>query len=129
MTRLSSKLVSRFAELNDVQPSKYGARRITVDGETFDSQREAHRYQELRLLERDGAISHLVRQPRYELQEGFVARYGGRQRPITYIADFAYVENGRRIAEDTKGFKTEVFKIKAKLFRHRYPTIELRITK
>jgi hypothetical protein len=44
------------------------------------------------------------------------------------VADFRYHENGRLVVEDTKGMETAVFKIKAKLFRYRYPTIELRIT-
>ena len=53
--------------------NKYRNRRVTVDGISFDSVREAQRYRELKLLERSGKISGL------ELQKKFVlipAQYG-----------------------------------------------------
>ncbi|MDD3747626.1 MAG: DUF1064 domain-containing protein, partial [Anaerostipes sp.] len=43
--------------------SKYGARKTVIDGITFDSKREAKRYQELKLLEQAGEISYLELQP------------------------------------------------------------------
>ena len=47
--------------------SKYHARKITRDGETFDSQKEYRRWCELKLLERAGEIQGLRRQERIEL--------------------------------------------------------------
>ena len=47
--------------------NKYRNKKVTIDGEAFDSKREARRYQELKLLERCGAISDLKRQVTYEL--------------------------------------------------------------
>lgn len=41
------------------RPNKYNNRKTTVDGIKFDSIREAERYQELKLLEEAGEISHL----------------------------------------------------------------------
>lgn len=76
--------------------NKYGAKKTEVDGITFDSKREATRWQQLRLLERAGAIAGLVRQVRFELIVNDVKI--GR-----YTADFEYVENGQRVVEDAKG--------------------------
>lgn len=109
---------------------KYNARRVTVDGHTFDSKAEARRYNQLRLLQRVGDIADLELQPSFELQPGFTDASGKRQRAIHYIADFAYtLPDGRRIVEDVKGVETAVFKLKRKLFLFTYPDLELRTVK
>ena len=116
-----------------VMRSKYGSRKTVVDGISFDSKKEASRYRELLLLERAGKIRNLRRQVKYVL---IPAQYenpdsptkSGRgkclERECSYVADFVYdvpmepelVE----IVEDTKGFRTEAYKIKRKmmLFMH-----------
>lgn len=100
---------------------KYGAKKTEVDGITFDSKSEAKRYQELKLLERGGAIKNLSLQPRFMLQEGFVNIHTGKkERAIEYVGDFQYDENGITIVEDCKGFKTSDYKIKRKLFIKKY---------
>ena len=101
--------------------SKYHAHKTTVDGITFDSKREAKRYSELKLLERSGAISDLRRQVKYELIPSFDVD-GKHYRPTSYVADFVYIdaETGKEIVEDVKGMRTDVYRIKAKLFAHRY---------
>lgn len=101
--------------------SKYHATKAVVDGITFDSKREAKRYHELKLMERAGAIKNLQRQVRYELIPAFDA--GGKHyRPTSYVADFVYVDtkSGEEVVEDCKGFRTEVYKLKAKMFAHKY---------
>jgi hypothetical protein len=45
--------------------SKFNATRTVVDGERFDSQREAQRFGELRYRETAGEIENLQRQPQY----------------------------------------------------------------
>ena len=40
------------------------------------------------------------------------------EREVSYVADFVYTENGKRIVEDTKGFKTKDYIIKRKLMLH-----------
>ncbi len=95
--------------------SKYGAKKVTVNGITFDSKKEANRYRELVLLERAGRLSNLQRQVKFELIpsqkiDGKVA-----ERACTYVADFMYIENGKKVVEDTKGFKTKDYIIKRKL--------------
>lgn len=102
-------------------PSKYHAKKTVVDGITFDSKREAKRYSELKLLELAGAIKHLQLQVRYELIPAFDVD-GKHYRPTCYIADFTYIDakTGKEIVEDVKGMRTDVYKLKAKMFAHRY---------
>ena len=47
---------------------KYGNRKVTIDGITFDSKREMKRYCELKLLEKAGEISGLELQPEFDIQ-------------------------------------------------------------
>ena len=108
MSGLFSMIVGR------AKRSKYGAIRAKVDGITFASTREAHRYSELKLLERAGKIRGLRIQPMFPIV------VNGEQVCI-YRADFQYEEFVIRgfkwelVVEDVKGFKTEVYKLKKKL--------------
>ena len=82
---------------------------------TFDSVKEYRRFCELRLLERAGAITELERQVKFELIPS--QRIAGKvvERACAYIADFVYMENGKKVVEDTKGFRTPDYIIKRKL--------------
>lgn len=104
---------------------KYLSKKTTIDGITFDSKKEGLHYVELKKLEKQGKISNLELQPSFLLQDGF-KRDGKKYRPITYIADFRYVENGKVIVEDVKGFKTPEYKIKKKLLLYKYEGFEFR---
>lgn len=99
--------------------SKYHARKTTVDGITFDSRKEADRYLALKGMEKDGAIENLRRQVRYELIPAFDVD-GRHYRPVYYVADFVYEEDGKEVVEDVKGMMTDVYKLKSKLFARRY---------
>ncbi len=90
--------------------SKYHAVRVEMDGIKFDSVKEAKRYKQLQLLERAGEIQNLRMQVPFILFEK--NKYG---RAIKYIADFVYEENGQTIVEDTKGYKTDVYKLKRRI--------------
>jgi uridine kinase len=92
------------------QYRKYSNKITVVDGIKFRSKREAKRYSELKLLERTGAIRDLQRQVKYEL-----AING--QKICDYIADFVYRTNHQQIVEDSKGFRTYEYKLKAKLMK------------
>lgn len=101
--------------------SKFNAKKTTVDGIVFDSRREAKRYAELKLMERAGVIRDLKRQVRYELIPAFDA--GGKHyRPTSYVADFVYTDckTGVEVVEDCKGYRTDVYRLKAKMFAHKY---------
>lgn len=97
--------------------NKFGAKQtITADGQKFDSKKEHKRYCELKLLERAGKISGLVRQPRFELiptqyepdtigPRGGVRKGAVLERSCTYVGDFAYWQDGEYIVEDVKGYQ------------------------
>lgn len=95
--------------------NKYKNRKITINGETFDSRKEARRYGELVLLEKAGLVSDLKRQVKFELIPS--QRVNGKvvERACTYVADFVYTEGGKTVVEDTKGFRTKDYIIKRKL--------------
>lgn len=99
--------------------SKYHARKTVIDGITFDSRKEADRYLVLKGMEEDGLIEDLRRQVRYELVPAFDVD-GKHYRPVCYVADFVYREDGREVVEDVKGVRTDVYKLKSKLFARRY---------
>jgi hypothetical protein len=100
--------------------SKYKAKKVTVNGMTFDSQKEYARFRELSLLERAGKVTNLERQVKFELIPS--QRIDGKvvERSCTYVADFVYMENGRKVVEDTKGYKTPEYRIKRKLMLWRH---------
>ena len=103
---------------------KYNARKKEVDGVTFDSSREAARYVQLRAMERAGQIACLRLQPSFVLQEAVRLPDGKMQRPITYRADFEYINaSGDPVIEDVKGMKTPVYLLKIKMFRAKYPKL------
>ena len=101
--------------------SKYHAQKTTVDGIEFDSKLEAHRYCELKTLEKAGKISDLRLQVPYELIPKHEIE-GIKIRATKYIADFVYKDErtGEEIVEDTKGFKTSDYKRKKKQMLQRY---------
>ena len=117
--------------------AKFGNTKVEIDGELFDSKREAARYEELKLMEKGGLIRDLRVKTTYRLIE--------RQDPYddqpalpatTYTPDFDYEElfrgQWRRVTEDVKFAKTanegarrkllntaayQIFRIKIKLMR------------
>lgn len=96
--------------------NKYGAKKITdpATGFVFDSKKEFTRWCELRILERAGKISCLQRQVKYEL----IPKQKG-ERACTYVADFGYIDSeGNKVVEDTKGVRTDAYRIKRKLMLH-----------
>ena len=97
--------------------SKYGNKKTVVDGITFDSQREAQRWFELRLLERGKEISNLMRQVPYQLIPA--QRINGKvvEKAVDYIADFTYTDNrtGETVIEDAKGVRTKEYILKRKM--------------
>lgn len=103
------------------QENKYKNRVTRIDDINFQSFREANRYKELKLLERAGKIDKLRLQVPFELQPAYEID-GEKRLPIKYVADFVYTEDGKMVVEDSKGFQTQVYKIKRKMFEYRYKT-------
>lgn len=111
--------------------NKYLNRKTEIDGRVFDSRKEARYYLYLKQRVADGAISDLRMQVPYELvpavweeqvvhlktKDKVVRRQV--QKPITYVADFVYVNNvtGMTIVTDVKGFRTKEYFLKKKMMR------------
>lgn len=101
------------------QPSKYRNVKTALAGRVFDSKLEARRFGELTLMKQAGVIRWFNCQPSFEI--------GPR---IRYKPDFIVCgEDGQIWFEDAKGKATREFIIKEKLFREKYPDLELRIVR
>jgi len=108
---------------------KYGNKRVTVGGITFDSIAESRRWCELKLLEKAGEIRNLERQVPIVLQGAngpLLSRKTGRPRKM--VIDFRFFTNERCVYEDLKGFATKDWELKADIFCNQYPNTELRIS-
>lgn len=101
--------------------SKYHAKKVNMGGTVYDSKKEAKRAAVLEQQERYGLITGLRKQVTFELQPGYTNNQGKKIRPINYIADFVYSKDGKKIVEDTKGFRTDTYKVKKKIFEYKYP--------
>lgn len=94
---------------------KYRNKPVTVDGQRFDSRKEARRWADLKLLEQAREIFELRTQVRFPLEvQGELV--------CTYVADFVYREavTGEVVVEDVKSEATRknpAYRIKNKLFR------------
>lgn len=99
--------------------SKFNNKKTIIDGISFDSRKEAKYYT---VLKNDENIHNLKLQVRFELLPKQVDSNGKCvHRAVYYVADFVYDdENGVEHIVDTKGMKTDVFKLKAKLFYYKY---------
>ena len=104
-----------------LKENKYHNRKVTVDGITFDSVKEASRWQELKLLEKAGEITGLTRQQKIEL-----VPKSNLFRAVYYIVDFIYFDKrkGKTIYEDVKGYKGgsayQIFTLKRKILYWRH---------
>ena len=90
--------------------SKYNANKVEVDGIKFDSQKEAEYYKELKLRLQAGDIKGFCRQAEFVLANN-----------VRYKADFViFNDDGTADIVDVKGFKTETYKLKKKLFEDKF---------
>ena len=107
--------------------SKYKNQKVIFDGIEFDSILERNRYLELKLLEKAKEIKDIRRQVIFELQPSY-KKNNKTIRAINYVADFVYydLKKNKTIIEDTKGFRTEIFKLKKKMFEYKYPDLEIK---
>lgn len=115
-------LDSKVGHLNDhlkqlqqpeqVKKSKYGNKKTVVDDIEFDSEKEAKRYKDLKLLRKAGEISFLELQVPFELNPNGDFSY-------KYVADFVYLDTrtGKKIVEDCKGMRTAEYKRKRRLMK------------
>lgn len=111
----------------DRKVNKYKNKKIIIDGIEFDSQLEGKRYKELKLLTKVGVIKDLQLQPTFELIPTF-KKNNKTYRKTTYKADFSYFDTrlNKIVVEDTKGFKTDIYKLKKKMFEYKYQDLEIK---
>lgn len=132
LARLGPEARKQIAQyMGEVKTGKYRNRKTQVDGITFDSQKEARRFIDLKFLLKAGRIRNLKLQPQFTIQESYITPAGERVRALRYVADFSYErptdpdQNGYihwiKVVEDVKSqaTRTEKYKIKKKLMLER----------
>ena len=110
--------------------NKYGNKKVEFQGVLFDSKKEMQRYLILLEAQRNGVISDLQRQVKFELIPAITEEYIEHlktkdkvknrtiQLAVNYICDFTYKKDGEFIIEDVKASKsmlTKEYLLKKKL--------------
>ena len=105
--QLRASALAQIAAVAKPKRSKYGSKRVEVDGIKYDSKIEARRGIELIAKERIGEIAHLQHHVVFPLYVNGI-KIG------SYEADFVYWTGNVRTIEDVKGVQTDVFRLKSK---------------
>lgn len=105
----------------DYKQSKYKNKKVMCDGYKFDSKKERNYYLKFKAMQELGVIRDLELQKEFVLQDKFKLNDKTR-RKITYKADFSYIstKDGKLHVIDVKGFKTDVYRLKKKLFEKKF---------
>lgn len=115
-----ARIRSKYNKEPEPKPSKYRNIVTEVDGFKFDSKAEARRYMMLKDMQSKGEIIGFGMQPSFKVS-----------REVRYVPDFiVHGRNGETWVEDVKSPATaanSTFVVKAKLFREKYPWMELRL--
>ena len=91
--------------------SKYNAVICEADNIKFRSKKERTRYLDLKALQHAGEVSYFLMQVPFRLPGN-----------VKYLLDFlVFWKDGRVTLEDTKGCKTEVYRIKKRQVEELYP--------
>ena len=103
--------------------SKFHNKKCYAFGLAFDSIKERDRYLYLRDRQKNREIDMLETQKKFVIVES--QQIGRRRlREAVYIADFFYIENGKPVVEDVKGYKKgpayNLFALKKKLMLQKY---------
>ena len=96
------------------KPSKYRNVKTVINGETFDSKREASYWQGLLAREAAGEITGLRRQVPFELRCPNGEGDGSSTIVAYYLADFVFWELGVQCVVDAKGKRTAMYQLKKK---------------
>ena len=105
----------------DQKKNKYNNTKVEYKGIKFDSIKEMKHYQLLEYLQKIGEIKELKLQVPYEL----IPKYKINNKTVrkcVYVADFVYYDtkDNKVHVIDTKGFRTDTYKLKKKLFEYKY---------
>ena len=101
--------------------NKYRNKKVVYDDIKFDSIKEKNYYITLKYLEKAGIIKDLELQKEYILIDKFTLN-GKIYRKTSYFADFTYfnTKDNKIHIVDTKGVKTDVYKLKKKMMAYKY---------
>lgn len=115
--RLVKKQIGIVDDPVDKPPLKY--RNKPTNG--YASRKEAERAAQLQLIHRAGDISDLKEQVRFKFEiEGMGLLTYASGRPVEYVADFTYIDQGKTIVEDVKSeatSKDKTYKLKKALMK------------
>lgn len=104
--------IEDYKKFKDKKPkrNKYSSNKVSIDGHTFDSQKEADFYCELKLRLQSKEINGFCLQPIFMLAPG-----------LKYKADFIIFnkDNSTEVI-DVKGFRTKEYIAKKKVFEDKY---------
>jgi len=123
--------VEQYRQMKSIGKSKYRNKKTGK----YDSKKESERAGQLKLMEQQGLISNLKEQVPFMLipaqYEEIMVQLKTKVKPkkvcveksCSYYADFTYNDNENNkelVVEDTKGVKTEAYRIKKKLMYQVY---------
>jgi hypothetical protein len=119
--RISEAQYQQMLNNKLAKKSKYGNKKVVFNGIKFDSAKERNYYLKFQLMEQAGIIKDLELQKKFILQKGYTIN-DKKRREISYKADFCYVttKDDKYHVIDVKGFRTDVYKLKKKLFEYKY---------
>lgn len=101
---------NNYQNSGKIRKSKYRANKTSIDGHSFDSQKEAEYYCDLKLRLQAGEINGFCIQPTFILAPG-----------LKYKADFIiFGKDGSTEVIDVKGFKTKEYIAKKKVFEDKF---------
>lgn len=131
-----------LVKLQRKKGNKYHAKKVIVDGITFDSEKESKRYLFLKQAQANGVISDLELQPQYIILpaiKGTRIKHFKRkaditeeytiQQPVKYTADFRYIIDNQVVVEDIKGSKYTISRdlpLRIKMMKY-FHNIDIRI--
>lgn len=93
-----------------------------VYGMVFDSRLESEMYLVVRSEQEKDNIKDLELQKEFVLQDAFTDAAGFRHQKVSYFADFYFYDNRQKRYRvvDCKGMKTDLFRLKKKMFNHKF---------
>ena len=95
--------------------SKYGNKKVTVDGIKFDSKKEALYYTKLKLAKQSGELLFFLRQVPFHMPGN-----------VRYLVDFLeFWADGRVQFTDVKGYRTDTYLMKKKMVEDLYNPVQI----
>ncbi len=110
------------------KPKKYNNVTCFVDGIRFDSRREADYYGQLKIEKRAKLIKDFQRQVEFDLYAWDGVSFG--KRVCAHRVDFLVtMPDGKKEVREVKGFATDIWDLKRKMFEANYPHIPYKVIK